>query len=80
MNYREYVANTTKRLTVSESEYAEIEKQATNKLRYIINKFGDGNGERLKPSYFIQLVQEIILAKALSEQMLMNKEIILNCG
>ena len=42
----------------AEIDEQEVQKRADKKLRYIINRYGDADGERRKPYYREQLIQE----------------------
>ncbi len=42
-------------------------KEAKDKLAWIIGRYGDGNGRRLKAGYIAQLVDEAVLAGALEK-------------
>lgn len=44
--------------TMEESIEKKAQEDADRKLRYIINRYGDANGERRKPYYREKLIQE----------------------
>lgn len=43
---------------ISEKQFSQSADRAGKKLTSIIERFGDGNGERLKPYYLAQLISE----------------------
>ena len=44
--------------TTEESIEQKTQERADRKLQYIIDRYGDANGERRKPYYREQLIQE----------------------
>ena len=44
--------------TMEESIEQKAQERADRKLQYIIGRYGDANGERRKPYYREQLIQE----------------------
>lgn len=44
--------------TMEESIEKKAQERADKKLQYIINRYGDANGERRKPYYREKLIQE----------------------
>lgn len=54
--------------TIFPTEYKEAEQYARHKLKLIIEREGDANGERRKPYYLAQLIYETVLANRFSKQ------------
>lgn len=46
--------------TIEQSEWDKAKTDAEQKLKSIINREGDGNGERRKPYYMAQLIAEAV--------------------
>lgn len=53
--------------TTEESIEKKAQEHADRKLQYIINRYGDADGERRKPYYLQQLIQEAKAAIAWKE-------------
>lgn len=45
-------------LLLTDEQYIKAQSMASSKLNYIINKFGDANGERRKEEYYQELIYE----------------------
>ena len=52
---------------ISEEQFNRSAERAGKKLASIIKRFGDGNGERLKPYYLAQLISEDVRADIFSK-------------
>lgn len=52
--------------TITNSEYVEAKKYADRKLKIIIEREGDADGERCKPYYLAQLISETVRANRFS--------------
>lgn len=54
-------------MTITEQQWEDSMPRALQKLNRIINRYGDENGERLKPYYLGKLIEEDIREKAFSD-------------
>lgn len=52
---------------ISEEQFSRSADRAGKKLTSIIERFGDGNGERRKPYYLAQLISEDVRREIFSE-------------
>lgn len=52
---------------ITDAEWDEALPEAQRKLKWIINREGDADGERLKPYYLGKLIEEYLTQKALSQ-------------
>ena len=55
-----------------EETLREAEKNARRKLKWIISREGDANGERKKPYYLAQLIAEAVRQEAMSRYYLLD--------
>lgn len=51
---------------ISEKQFSQSAERAGKKLTSIIERFGDGNGERRKSYYLAQLISEDVRAETIS--------------
>lgn len=64
--------------SISNEQLKESEERARGKLKFIISRYGNANGNRLKPEYFMELVYEDVIMNILSNLTMFLTETMLN--
>lgn len=61
-------------IKISDQQFLDANKRAKKKLNEVIERFGDGNGQRNKPDYLADLIYEDMASVILMELLNMEKE------
>lgn len=61
-------------IKISDRQFLDANKRAKKKLSEVIERFGDGNGQRNKPDYLADLIYEDMASVILMELLNMEKE------